>query len=47
MTILYYMSLSLYRIEEDSSLLAVFITFATINAIYCCKGINLSVCYNH
>lgn len=33
-TILYYMSLSLYRMTPHSSLMAMFITFATINAIY-------------
>jgi len=37
MTIMYYMTLSLYRIQDDTSLLALFITFATINALYCCK----------
>ncbi|KAL1302973.1 hypothetical protein AAFC00_003290 [Neodothiora populina] len=34
-TILYYMSLSLYRIDKTNSLRAMFIFFATINAIYC------------
>jgi EXS family len=37
MTIMYYMTLSLYRIQDDKSLLALFITFATINALYCCE----------
>ncbi len=37
MTIMYYMTLSLYRINENKSLLALFITFATINALYTCK----------
>ena len=36
-TILFYMSLSLYRIDRDDSLKAMFITFATINSTYCCK----------
>ena len=40
-TILFYMSLSLYRIDKNDSLKALFITFATINSIYCCK----STCY--
>lgn len=35
-TILFYMSLSLYRIDKDHSLKALFITCATINSIYCC-----------
>lgn len=34
-TILFYMSLSLYRIDRVDSLKALFITFATINSIYC------------
>jgi hypothetical protein len=29
--------LSLYRIHRSHSNLALFITFSTINAIYCCK----------
>ncbi len=33
--ILYYMSLSLYRLNKTSELRAVFIVFAAINAIYC------------
>jgi hypothetical protein len=37
MTIVYYITLSLYRIDNNTSLLALFITFATINALYCCK----------
>lgn len=38
MTILYYVTLSIYRIDRTWTHLAVFITFATINAIYCCKA---------
>lgn len=34
-TILYYMTLSLWRVHKTSELKAVFITFATINAVYC------------
>lgn len=37
-TILFYMSLSLYRIQQDVSLKALFITFATINSLYTCKS---------
>ena len=37
-TILFYMSLSLYRIQQDASLKALFITFATINSLYTCKS---------
>lgn len=33
--ILYYMSLSLWRIDQTTSLRALFIFFATINALYC------------
>jgi xenotropic and polytropic retrovirus receptor 1 len=36
-TILYYVTLSVYRIDRTWTHLAVFITFATINAIYTCK----------
>ena len=36
-TILYYMSLSLYRIDRLVQLKAFFIICATVNAIYCCK----------
>lgn len=36
-TILYYMTLSLYRIDKSLSLKALFIACATINAVYCCK----------
>ena len=36
-TILFYMTLSLYRIHRGFSLKALFITCATINAIYCCE----------
>ena len=38
-TILFYMSLSLYRIDENISLKALFVTVATINSIYCCESI--------
>ncbi|KAF2841148.1 EXS-domain-containing protein [Patellaria atrata CBS 101060] len=34
-TILFYMSLSLYRINKTSSLKALFIFFGTVNSIYC------------
>ena len=37
-TILFYMSLSLYRIHESDTLKALFITCATINSTYCCKS---------
>jgi hypothetical protein len=37
MTIMYYVSLSLYRFQNHPGYLANFITFATLNAIYCCK----------
>jgi hypothetical protein len=36
-TILYYVTLSMYRIDRTWKHLAVFVTFATINAIYTCK----------
>jgi len=35
MTILYYVTLSIYRIDQTRTHLAVFITFAAINALYC------------
>ncbi|KAL2067578.1 hypothetical protein VTL71DRAFT_2003 [Oculimacula yallundae] len=35
MTIIYYVTLSIYRIDHGRGHLEVFITFATINAIYC------------
>ncbi|EKD19509.1 EXS family protein [Drepanopeziza brunnea f. sp. 'multigermtubi' MB_m1] len=35
MTIVYCVSLSIYRIDRAKSNLAIFITFATINAVYC------------
>jgi len=35
MTIMYYVSLSIYRIDHARGNLALFVTFATINAIYC------------
>jgi xenotropic and polytropic retrovirus receptor 1 len=34
-TILYYMTLSLYRLNKTTEMKALFIVFATINAIYC------------
>ena len=34
-SVLFYMSLSLYRIDQTTSLCALFIFFATINALYC------------
>jgi hypothetical protein len=34
-TILFYMTLSIYRIDKTTANRAVFITFATINSIYC------------
>lgn len=37
MTILYYMTLSIYRIDRNYTHLAVFVTFATINAVYTCE----------
>ena len=37
-TILFYMTLSLYRINQIPSLKALFITCATINSIYCSKS---------
>ena len=36
-TILFYMTLSLYRVDRTYGLRALFITCATINSIYCCK----------
>jgi hypothetical protein len=36
-TILYYATLSMYRINQTPSMLAVFVVFATINSIYTCK----------
>ncbi|KAF4616199.1 hypothetical protein G7Y89_g15208 [Cudoniella acicularis] len=35
MTILYYVALSVYRLDQTYSKLALFITIATLNAIYC------------
>lgn len=35
MTILYYVTLSLYRINKTNELRAIFILFATLNSIYC------------
>jgi hypothetical protein len=37
MTITYYATLSVYRIDRSDSNLALFSTFAAINAIYCCR----------
>ena len=42
-TILFYMSLSLYRIDRADSLKALFIAFATINSVYCCESPNRSL----
>ena len=39
-TILFYMSLSLYRVHQNDSLKALFITCATINSVYCCKSLS-------
>lgn len=39
MTITYYATLSIYRIKRTTNMLALFTTFAAINAIYCCKFI--------
>ena len=36
-TILYYMTLSLYRVHKSPQLRALFIACASVNAIYCCK----------
>lgn len=35
-TIFYYAFLSAYRIDQSSTMKAIFITFATVNALYCC-----------
>ena len=37
MTIMSYVMLSLYRIQESHSNLALFITFSTINSVYTCE----------
>lgn len=37
MTIASYVMLSLYRIQESHSNLALFITFSTINSVYTCE----------
>jgi hypothetical protein len=37
MTIMYYVTLSFYRIDRTTSKLAIFSTFACANAIYCCE----------
>jgi hypothetical protein len=39
MTIMYYVTLSLYRMHKTHSMLALFTTFATVNAVYCCQSI--------
>ena len=36
-TIMFYMMLSIYRINGSGHLWALFVTFATINSVYCCK----------
>ena len=43
-TILFYMMLSIYRIHGAGYLWSLFVTFATINSVYCCKSLpaNLS-----
>ena len=41
MTIVYYVTLSLYRINRTNSMLMLFSTFAAVNAIYCCKLLSL------
>jgi hypothetical protein len=38
MTILYYVTLSMYRIDQTNGNLALFCTFATISSIYACKS---------
>lgn len=43
MTIMYYLTLSLYRMDNHNHLLALFITFASINAIYTCKFLSPNV----
>ena len=37
-TILFYMTLSLYRIDKNDSLRALFITCATVNSVYTCRS---------
>ena len=37
MNIMYYVTLSIYRIRRTNGNLALFVTFATINAIYSCR----------
>jgi len=37
LTIMYYVTLSLYRIDGTDQALGLFITFASVNAAYCCK----------
>ncbi len=37
-TILFYMTLSLYRINESGYMMVIFVVFATINSIYVCKS---------
>ena len=41
-TIMFYMTLSIYRIDRSWSLQALFIAFATINSVYCCGFCPLS-----
>jgi hypothetical protein len=38
MTIMYYMTLSIYRIRNTPGNLALFITFAAINSFYCSES---------
>jgi hypothetical protein len=38
-TVLYYISLSVYRLNKTNELFAIFIVLATVNALYCCKFI--------
>jgi len=46
-TILATMSLSLYRIDKSTELRALFIVFATANAVYCCKSNKLPSSQRH
>lgn len=43
-TILCYMSLSLYRIDQTFQLKALFIACATVNSVYCCMSKATSPC---
>ena len=42
MGIMFYVTLSLYRIQRNRSNLALFSTFAVVNSIYCCKFSSLA-----